>query len=99
MDRVPGGAGSTIVRLSAKITAWYADPDVAKSGYQVLPSNGRLELDFLDRLEEKLTGKPIAPASPAPNAPQPPQPKLDLSAARAAATTATPLPHSPQQPD
>jgi hypothetical protein len=99
IELVPGDAGTTIVRLSAKITAWYADRDVAKSGYQVLPSNGRLELDFLDRLEEKLTGKPIAPASPASNAPQAPQPKLDLSGARAAATMATPLPQSAQQPD
>ena len=99
IELVPGDAGTTIVRLSAKITAWYADRDVAKSGYQVLPSNGRLELDFLDRLEEKLTGKPIAPASPASNAPQAPQPKLDLSSARAAATMAAPLPQSAQQPD
>src|SRR5712664_506505 len=99
IELVPGDAGSTIVRLSAKITAWYADRDVAKSGYQVLPSNGRLELDFLDRLEEKLTGKPVAPASPASNAPQAPQPKLDLSGARAAAAMATPLPQSAQQPD
>jgi len=99
IELVPGDAGTTIVRLSAKITAWYADRDVAKSGYQVLPSNGRLELDFLDRLEEKLTGKPVASASPASNAPQAPQPKLDLSGARAAAAMATPLPQSAQQPD
>jgi len=99
IELVPGDAGSTIVRLSAKITAWYADRDVAKSGYQVLPSNGRLELDFLDRLEEKLTGKPIPAASPASNAPQTPQPKLDLSGARAAATMAAPLPQTAQAPD
>jgi hypothetical protein len=99
IELVPGEAGTTIVRLSAKITAWYADRDVAKSGYQVLPSNGRLELDFLDRLEEKLTGKPVASASPSSNAPQAPQPKLDLSGARAAATMAAPLPQSAQQPD
>ena len=99
IELVPDDAGSTIVRLSAKITAWYADRDVAKSGYQVLPSNGRLELDFLDRLEEKLTGKPISPASPASNAPQAPQPKLDFSGARGAATMAAPLPQAAQQPD
>jgi len=99
IELVPGDAGSTIVRLSAKITAWYADRDVAKSGYQVLPSNGRLELDFLDRLEEKLTGKPISATSPASNAPQVPQPKLDLSAARTAATMAAPLPQTAQAPD
>jgi hypothetical protein len=99
IELVPGDAGSTIVRLSAKITAWYADRNVTKSGYQVLPSNGRLELDFLDRLEEKLTGKPIPAASPASNAPQTPQPKLDLSGARAAATMAAPLPQTAQAPD
>jgi hypothetical protein len=99
IDLVPGDAGSTIVRLSAKITAWYADRDVAKSGYQVLPSNGRLELDFLDRLEEKLTGKPIPAASPASNAPQTPLPKLDLSGARGAAIMAAPLPQAAEAPD
>jgi hypothetical protein len=99
IELVPGEAGSTIVRLSAKITAWYADRDVAKSGYQVLPSNGRLELDFLDRLEEKLTGKPIPAASPASSAPQTPQPKLDLSSARTARTMAAPLPQAAQAPD
>ena len=99
IELVPGDAGSTIVRLSAKITAWYADRDVAKSGYQVLPSNGRLELDFLDRLEEKLTGKPIPASSPASAAPQAPQPKLDFSGVRGAATMAAPLPQSAQPPD
>jgi hypothetical protein len=99
IELLPGDAGGTIVRLSAKITAWYADRDVTKSGYQVLPSNGRLELDFLDRLEEKLTGKPVASVSPTANSPQAPQPKLDLSAARTAATMAAPLPQAAQQPD
>jgi hypothetical protein len=99
IDLLPGDNGGTIVRLSAKITAWYADRDVTKAGYQVLPSNGRLELDFLDRLEEKLTGKPVASsASSAPNAPVPQQ-KLDLSAAGAAATMAAPLKPSNQPPD
>jgi len=99
IELVPGDAGTPSFASPQKITAWYADRDVAKSGYQVLPSNGRLELDFLDRLEEKLTGKPVASASPASNAPQAPQPKLDLSGARAAAAMATPLPQSAQQPD
>jgi hypothetical protein len=99
VELLPGDAGGTIVRLSAKITAWYADRDISKSGYQVLPSNGRLELDFLDRLEEKLAGKPLSAVSPALNSPQAPQPKLDLSGARAAATMAAPLPQAAQQPD
>jgi len=99
IELLPGDSGGTIVRLSAKITSWYADRDVSKSGYQVLPSNGRLELDFLDRLEEKLTGKPVTSASSAGNSPQTPQPKLDLSGARTAATMAAPVPQAVQQPD
>ena len=39
IDVLPGTAGGTIVRVTAKITAWYADKDPAKSGYQVLPSD------------------------------------------------------------
>ena len=50
-------AGGALVRVSARITAWYTDPAPSKSGYQVLPSNGRLETDFLDRLEDALGGK------------------------------------------
>ena len=97
VELLPGDNNSTIVRLSAKITAWYADRDVSKAGYQVLPSNGRLELDFLDRLEEKLTGKPVA--SSAASGVQAPTPKLDLSAARTAATMAAPLPQSNEPPN
>lgn len=58
IDILPNTASATIVRLTAKITAWYADPDPAKSGYEVLPSNGRLEMDMLDRLSEKFGVKP-----------------------------------------
>jgi len=47
-------AGGILVVVRAKITAWYADPTASKSGYQVLPSNGRIESDFLDRLGEAL---------------------------------------------
>lgn len=98
IDLLPGDSGGTLVRLSAKITAWYADKDVTKSGYQVLPSNGRLELDFLDRLEEKLTGKPVSSSASSNSSVQAPAPKLDLSSARAAATMAAPLPSSANQP-
>jgi hypothetical protein len=77
IDLLPSGSGGTIVRVIAKITAWYADPDPSKSGYQVLPSNGRLELDLLDRLREKLGGK--STASIARPGVQAPRPKLDLS--------------------
>jgi hypothetical protein len=58
IELLPGTSAGTVVQVSAKITAWYADKDPAKSGYQVLPSNGRLELDLLDRLDEKFGKKP-----------------------------------------
>ena len=96
IELLPGENSGTVVRLSAKITAWYVDRDPTRSGYQVLPSNGRLELDFLDRLEEKLTGKPVASSSAGVQAPPP---KLDLSAARSAATMATPLPQPNEPPN
>ncbi len=50
-------SGGSIVRVSVQITAWYADPVAARSGYQVLASNGRLEEDLLDQLAEQLAGK------------------------------------------
>ena len=56
------------VRATAKITAWYQDPDPAKSSYQLLRSNGRLEQDILDRLTEAVEATPkvaaLAPATP-----------------------------------
>jgi hypothetical protein len=81
IDLLPGTSRGTIVRVTAKITAWYADRDPAKSGYQVLPSNGRLELDLLDRLDEKFGGKPAPPSTrPLSNATiSAPKPKLDLT--------------------
>jgi hypothetical protein len=51
---VPARLGS-LVRVSARITAWHSDP--AHPGYEVLPSNGRLESDLLDRLQEALGTK------------------------------------------
>ena len=59
-------SGGATVRVSAKITAWYADPASAKSGYQEVPSNGRLETDFLDRLEDALGSTASSPAAHAP---------------------------------
>lgn len=51
---IPQPSGVSLVRVSAKITAWYAAPVPAQSGYQVLASNGRLESDLLDRLADAL---------------------------------------------
>jgi hypothetical protein len=51
----PVATGGTLVRATAKVTAWYSDPAAAHSGYRVLVSNGRLESDALDRIAEVLT--------------------------------------------
>jgi hypothetical protein len=66
----PAPAGGSQVRVTAKITAWNSDP--AHSGYEVLQSNGRLESDLLDRLQERLTANsgdktpsPVNSATPA----------------------------------
>jgi hypothetical protein len=44
------GPNQTLVSIVAKITAWSAAEDAARSQYVVIPSNGRLEQDMLDRL-------------------------------------------------
>jgi hypothetical protein len=54
-------SGGSIVRVSVQVTAWYNDPVTSKSGYRVLPSNGRLEGDLLDQLSDQLAS--AAPAS------------------------------------
>lgn len=59
-------SGGSLVRVSAKITAWYAASAPAQSGYQVLASNGRLESDLLDRLAEVLGGGEASSSSPSP---------------------------------
>jgi hypothetical protein len=52
--------GGTVVRVSTKVTAWYADAIPSHSGYQLLTSNGRLESDLLDELAERLASTPGA---------------------------------------
>ena len=99
IELLPGDEGSTIVRLSAKVTAWYADRDVTKSGYEVLVSNGRLELDLLDRLQEKLTGKPVDPPATVNSTVQTPRPKLDLSGVPGASVPPPPAPVVAKTPD
>ena len=68
-------SGGSIVRVSVEVTAWYADPVAARSGYQLLTSNGRVEADLLDQLADQLTGRGqqfgAAPASAAPERPFP----------------------------
>ncbi|MCU1240452.1 MAG: hypothetical protein JWO71_1178 [Candidatus Acidoferrum typicum] len=76
IDVLADTPNTTIVRVAAKITAWYADRDPSKSEYQVLSSNGRLELDLLDRLSDKLGGKLISVPRSSVEAPRP---KLEFS--------------------
>jgi hypothetical protein len=47
-------SGGATVRASAKITAWYNDPTPARSGYRALVSNGHIENDFLDQIQDAL---------------------------------------------
>jgi hypothetical protein len=51
-------SGGSVVRITTKVTAWYADPGASHSGYQLLTSNGRLESDLLDQLAEQLAKSP-----------------------------------------
>jgi hypothetical protein len=82
-------SGTSLVRVSATITAWYADPIAGKSGYQVLPSNGRLENDFLDRLQEGLGHEASSVAANAP-ANSVPAPKIRSGAPEPAISAPTP---------
>ena len=72
-------SGGSTIRVSAKITAWYTDTETAKSGYQILPSNGRLESDYLDRLAEAL-GKATATVPAVSADRKPPKPSTDTTA-------------------
>lgn len=63
---VANGQDETTVHVTAKITAWYADPNPSKSGYRVLLSNGHVEMDLLDRIDEALAIKGIVTGAPKP---------------------------------
>ena len=62
-------AGGSLVRITTKVTAWYADPGSAHSGYQLLTSNGRLEADLLDQLAEQLAKVHSGTSTPSATAP------------------------------
>ncbi len=65
VSATPGGG--SLVRVMVQVTAWYADPVAAKSGYQLLTSNGRIEGDVLDQLADQLAANTAQP-SPMPAA-------------------------------
>jgi hypothetical protein len=50
-------SGGSTVRVTVEVTAWYSDPAGSHSGYELLPSNGRLEADLLDQLADQLASK------------------------------------------
>ena len=50
----PAASGGTLLRVRAKITAWLTNDSTTLAGYRVLLSNGRLESDLIERLEEAL---------------------------------------------
>jgi hypothetical protein len=72
-------AGGATVRASAKITAWYNDPTPGRSGYRVLASNGHIENDLLDQVQEALGPASVSKSSSSPT--PPPAVKLNLDPA------------------
>jgi hypothetical protein len=60
VEVLASGSAGSLVRVRAKITAWYTDRSPSGSGYRALPSNGRLETDLLDRLSDVLGESPSA---------------------------------------
>lgn len=82
-------SGGSLVRVSTKITAWYTDSLPARSGYQMLSSNGRLETDLLDQLADQL-------AKTLPGGENPPAPKQAPSSKPAIAKSVPAAPESKQ---
>jgi hypothetical protein len=63
----PVDTNHTVVSVEAKISALYSDADPARSEYHALASNGRLESDLHDRLQESLRSSLATPASGQPD--------------------------------
>jgi len=53
-------SGDSLVKVSAKVTAWYDAAGPAHSGYELLRSNGRIETDLLDQIVEQLSGNAVS---------------------------------------
>jgi hypothetical protein len=87
-------SGGSQVKVTVKITAWYADPAGSHSGYQLLTSNGRIESDLLDQLSEQLASRPAAKEPKTAAAATPPAQAAPAPAA-SAATSPTPKPAEP----
>jgi hypothetical protein len=70
-------ATHTTVNVVASLNAWFNDPSTSHSGYRSLLSNGRLEEDLLDRLQNALQvqASTLAPGSATEQSP-PPSPSV-----------------------
>lgn len=90
IDLISQGSSQTVVRVAAKITAWNENADPSRSQYAVVPSNGRLEEDFLDRLSMFLEkGAARQPMASAPAASAKPAVGSDAPSARRANASST----------
>jgi hypothetical protein len=87
----PGPSGGSVVHVKVQVTAWYADPIAARSGYQVIPSNGRLEADLLDQLADQLTARASRSGGTQNSIPQP----LAKSPSPAEPSLSAPVPRLP----
>jgi hypothetical protein len=61
LETKPQSNGATLVCVSARISALYDDPRTRRSEYRSVESNGRLELDLLERLEHELAQQASKP--------------------------------------
>jgi len=84
-------SGESVVRVTTKVTAWYADSTPSRSGYQLLTSNGRLESDLLDQLTDLLATRP---GPPRPGTSRPGTPSSGKDTAEPAISA--PLPQLPE---
>jgi hypothetical protein len=109
---LPAPNGGALVQATAKITAWYMDPTSSQPGYRELVSNGRVETDLLDQIEQGLPGNPAgksaasrAPASaPSPPlsatnvTPRQPERRIDTSAASSPESSSSSARNTPGVP-
>jgi hypothetical protein len=87
------GTSQTLVSVNAKITAWFVGEDPSHSQYVVIPSNGRLENDFLDRLSIYLEKPAPDSISPSPgHSPSADPISRDVSSSSENTTTSGPSP-------
>lgn len=90
----PIPSGGSLVHVNAKITAWYTDPAGLHSGYQLLPSNGRIEADLLDQLADQLALNTEAPENAPPSNAQIPAPRAGQGGGSAESATQPPQLHA-----